>query len=359
MRGSFQSRDRERHPPWAPPAKGIAAFSATFLGSRLDDTVLRDNFFGSLTVPVFVYADWGLVKLESNTVRDSSNGFIFLTPPLLAATFNMANVTVDPAYVMPAVHLHNALFNTLANPSFQIASAALRGFSLPPNFDLTKAQTFTPGAAAATDISRIQDLFDRVLPSAAAPPVPPAPETEHARRAAPARVALSDNPLALRQHPLASIVPVPASVVSLNQNISLIENQAAAQAATQNIPAALHIVNDDVNAQIPGPFSNAGLVVASVDQDPRDAINLAGNTFIATSSDAKFPIDFVAGVLRASITGNIILNEFNVIEGDFWSLFVLATQGAITGNVLLGQPFLYVPPPPLNYWNAFNSISAT
>jgi hypothetical protein len=153
---------------WQPVAGAIAAFSATFLGARLDDTVLRDNFFGSLTVPVFVYADWGLVKLESNTVRDSSNGFIFLTPPLLAATFNMANVTVDPAYVMPAVHLHNALFNTLANPSFQIASAALRGFSLPANFDLTKTQTFTPGAAAATDISRIQDLFDRVLPSAAA-----------------------------------------------------------------------------------------------------------------------------------------------------------------------------------------------
>lgn len=244
--------------------------------------MLRDNFFGSLTVPVLVYADWGLVKVESNTVRDSTNGFIFFSLLSLASTFNMANVAVDPARIEMAAQLHDALFNTLANPPFQLASAVLRGFPLPPNFDLTKAQTVTPGAAAATDISRIQDLFGRVLPAAAAPTGHRAQDTERARGAVPGRTALTENLSALRVHPFRSILPVPASVVSFNQSFSAVENQAFTVAPTQKGPVALHINDNDVDAKTTGPFSGMGLLVFSMSKDERDAVNLAGNTFIAT-----------------------------------------------------------------------------
>ncbi len=340
-----------------PAAGANAAVSAIFVGSWLDDAVLRDNFFGSLTVPVLVYADWGLVKLESNTVRASSNGFIFFSQLSLASTFNMANVTVAPAHVEVAVQLHNALYNTLANPPFQIASAVLRGFPLPANFDLTKAHTVTPGTAAAADISRIQDLFDRILPSTAAPPVHPAPEMEHARGAVQGRIALTDNLSTLRMHPFSSILPgVPASVVSFNQSFSAVENQAFTVAPTKKGQVALHIKDNDVDAEITGPFSGIGLLVWSFGRNGRDALNIAGNTFIATNSSAYLPVDLVAGDFRCAITGNVIVNEAS--SEMVWSLWAVAPQGSITGNVLQRQALLFVPttPPTPNNWYIFNSI---
>jgi hypothetical protein len=340
------------------------AASAIFLGAWLDDAVLRDNFFGSLTVPVFVYADWGLVKLESNTVRASSNGFIFFSLTSLASTFTAKNVNVAPAHVEVAVQLHNALFYPLANPQFQVASSVLRGFPLPANFDLAKAQTFTPGAAAATDISRIQDLFDRILPSTAATTVPPAPATEQVTGAVQERIALTTNLSTLSVHPFSSILSVvPASAVASNQFSTAVENTAFAAAATQTVPVALHIDDNDVDAEITGPFSGIGLFVWSLGRNGRDALNLARNTFIATNSSDILPVDFVAGDFRCAITGNIIVNEAS--SEMVWSLWAVAPQGAITGNVLQRTPLLFVPiaqppqpPPPLALanWNIFNSI---
>lgn len=346
-----------------PAAGANAAVSATSVGSWLDEAVLRDNFFGSLTVPIWVYADWGLVKLESNTVRASSNGFIFFSQLLVASTFNMANVAVAPAHAEVAVQLHNAFFNTVANPQFQIASAVLRGFPLPPNFDLAKAQTVTPGPEAATDISRVQDLFDRILPSAAAHLVQPALDTEQLRVAVQDRIALTDNLSTLRVHPFSSILPVvPASVVSSNQILSAVENQAfIIVPPRQRRPEALHINNNDVDAEITGPFSGIGLFVWSLTRNGRDVVNLAGNTFIATNTNAYFPVDFVAGDFRCAITGNVIVNE--ATSDILWSLWAFAPQGAITGNVFQRAPLLLVPlaqpplpPPPVNSWYIFNSI---
>jgi hypothetical protein len=340
------------------PTSGTnAAVSAIFVGSWLNDAVLRDNFFGSLTLPVLVYADWGFVKLESNTVRASSNGFIFLSLTSFASTFNMANVTVAPAHVEVAVQLHNALFYTLANPQFQIASAVVRGFRLPPNFDLTKAQTVTPGAAAATDISRIQALFDRVLPAVGAPPVHPASDTEYTTEAVAGRTPLTEDLSTWRVHPYRNILPVPASIVSLNQNFSAVENQAFAAAPAQKSQVAMHINGNDVNAEISGPFSGVGLLVWNLSMNNRNAVNLAGNTFIATNSSAFPIIDFVAGYFGCTITGNIILNE--AVQDNALSLFVWAPKGAITGNVFVGRAQLHVQPPSLpgaTTWNVFNAI---
>ncbi|MGH7841786.1 MAG: DUF6519 domain-containing protein [Candidatus Binataceae bacterium] len=342
------------------PAAGTnAAISAKFLCSWLDDAVLCDNFFGSLTLPVLVYADFGLVKLESNTVRDSLNGFWFLSLTSIAATFNMANVNVDRANLVPAVQLHNALYYTLANPQFQIASAALRGFPLPANYDLTKALTITPGPAAATDISRVQDLFDRVLPAVVSPAVHPTPQTEPARTAAAERVPLSEDQLRLREHPLTNILPVPASAVSLNQSFSAIENQAFSAAPAPKSPVAMLISGNDVNAALPGALSGVGLLVLSLGANNQDAFNLAGNTFIITESSGYIPVDFIAGYFACAVTGNVILNEAD--SEIRWSLAVAAAQDAVTGNVLRGKLFAFPPPglpAPLNIWDAFNSILA-
>jgi hypothetical protein len=57
------------------------------------------------------------------------------------------------------------------------------------------------------------------------------------------------------------------------------------------------------------------------------------------------------------VTGNTILNEGS---GDFWSLWVTAMRGAVTGNVLRGDVILNVPPPTsTTSWQALNSISVT
>jgi hypothetical protein len=334
--------------------------SANFVGAWLDDAILEANVFDSLTVPILAFADFGLVRLESNNVRASSNGFLLLPIALLASIFNMVNVTVDQAHAEMGVQLHNALFYALANPSFQIAAAIFRGFPLPRNFDLATAQRVTPGPAAATDITRIQALFDRLMP-AAAPPTHPAPETESAAAAAPRRIALSENPSSLREHPLRNVLPVPATIASLNQSFSAVENQAIAVAPRPRAPVAVHVIDNNVQAQTSGPYSGFGLIVASFGGNSSDASNLAGNTFVATGSSAYAPVGFVVGNLSCTVAGNIILNEASSAT-RFWSLWVLLTnnqQGAITGNVMRRQVLFSVPPPPppLNSWNVLNSIS--
>ena len=72
---------------------------------RLDDGLLRNNDFSNLSFAVLIYADCGLVDVESNTVRNCSNGFVLLTLPTLAYMNDMANVSVEPTFEKVAVYL--------------------------------------------------------------------------------------------------------------------------------------------------------------------------------------------------------------------------------------------------------------
>jgi len=340
---------------FAPPPN--TAGLAFFVPPRLDDALLRDNRFSGLSAPILVYSDWGLVRVESNTVRDSTDGFLFLSFTTFAATFNMWSLSIDTIHAESAIQTHNAIFSVLANPPLQTALAAARGLASPAT---ATAQKVTPQPGAETDISRLQALFDTLLP----PPPPPADPTHTYTPAAHrTRAPLSEYAAALKEHPLAEALAVPDVVTALNARFSAVENQAAATVVrTPPAPSALHVVGNDVNAQISGPGLGLGLFVLELLPEPTGAINVCNNSFI-TRTTLSFPADFVVGLCRCVITGNIFLNEQRSIRefgGGAESLFVFTPFGAITGNVLNGRVALFalpLPPTPFVGWNSFNSIS--
>ena len=102
------------------------------LPSFIDRALVRENVFTGITLPVFVYADCGIAKFESNTVRNCPNGFWFLTLPSLAYLQSLNEVVVNAGAAATGENLQNGLFTVLFHPAAQLASATLRGFPLPP-----------------------------------------------------------------------------------------------------------------------------------------------------------------------------------------------------------------------------------
>jgi len=384
------------------PSSSVAATVGKSLSSWLDRALLQDNAFDNLALAVLSYADCGLVELESNTVRQCANGFVFFSLPTLGYVANMAQAVVAQPQAQAAVSLHNALFSILANPAFQTASAVLRGFPVPADYAPPKMVAVTPDPALKTNIAGLQRFYDQALPVAAAA-TPHCPEAQapagliqsfffalrnvlDGTAASPAAatpaaaatvgtVKLVSQSLTLTAHPLASIQPVPVSLAALNQNLGLVEKQVSALLAARSIPLSLRFVGNEVWAQGQGTLSGTCVFVYSLDTDDRDTISLTGNTLIGASDAAYQPVATLVGGSRCTVAGNTILNEGS--NAALLSLVVFpryvtpssrrgggpAAASAITGNVLRGLPILpprnlsAVPPAPMDRWEFFNSIT--
>lgn len=353
----------------------VAGATRGFLGSWLDEALLRDNIFDTLTLAVLGYADCGLVNLESNTVRNCACGFMFLSLPILAYEANLAQVSIAKNQVQNATTLHNGLYSILANPAFQNANAVLRGFPLTANYspDNLVKLTNTHNTTLMADISGLQHLYEQALPTlvATASATTKAPASQlHTTTTSVNKLKLNDQSMTLATHPWAAFHPVSMNLVKMNETYSLIEKQAYAKAVSRKIPLSLRFVGNDVQAQAQGGLSGFGLLVVSLGTDDRDTVNLSTNRFISASPLEYIPVATIFGSSCCTVTGNTILNEItaNATLNDIYrnpiqhlSLVVAPRLAAvaITGNVLRGHPLLPVRTlaSPLNHWDYFNSIT--
>jgi hypothetical protein len=340
--------------------QGSSSTTAKVVGVVLDDALLRDNFFQSLTYATWCFpSELRLVKIESNTLRDCVGGFEFYSLALLGFANVAGQVAVAPERAAGAVPLHNALFMTLADPRVLTAAAALRSAPLPTNFDLANAPTVRLGRRAV-DLSGFQNLFE-LGPAAAAQAATPAPRA--GRAAARAPVIVAEQTGALTAHPFSSVQPVSAEVASVNATFSQFE-LAFAATLVPTIPMSLHWLDNDVNTRTGMTGSGLHCVLSNSKPTGRDSITVTGNTFVGQiPGNLHDYVAFVAGAARVSVTGNVILNEALRDPNnppDPNSLYVAATQGAITGCDLLGKASLNVPPPPapVGSWYVLNSITS-
>jgi hypothetical protein len=351
-----------------------AGASAQVLASFLHDALFRDNLVTGLTVPLLVYADCGLVDIESNTVRNCLGGFWFFFLPSLAFANNLADIKVPGSVAETASGLQNAIFFAAAHPAIQLATASVRAFPLPEKTDLSQAVAVTvPKPSATIKLNAdVQTLFDKaVSPTFVAAAQPPATPSREG-----ASVRISEISTTLTEHPLAAAAPkVQLDVVALNQNLSVLEKQAFATPIARDVPVAIHAADNDVSNLVAGAVSASSFLLWSLGKNDKDGISLTGNSLVG--SNGTSPIALMLGVSRCMITGNMVLNEAVNITGianvpvpSLW-LFPLPTAdsttgaqvlaAAITGNVFRGRPILPLrnlnppPPPPMNAWDFFNA----
>ena len=350
---------------------------ATVLSSFLHDAVFRDNLITGLSLPMLVYADCGLVDVESNTVRNCLSGFWFFSLPTLAFANNLADIKVSGAVAETASALQNALFSAVGHPAIQLATASLRAFPVPDKTDLSDAIKVTVGKPAATakQLAEIQNVFDKTLASVVTPAPPAAPAAAVTQPAEKATIKIGDIAGAITDHPLAAAAKVQLDVVGLNQNLAVLEKQAFAAPVARTVPVAVHASDNDVSNLVTGAVSGFSFLMWSLGRDDKDGISLTGNSLVG--SNGASPVALLLGVSRSMVTGNMVLNEAARLTGNniklipsLW-LFPFpaidsSTGGqvmasAITGNVFRGAPILPVrnltpaPAPPMNTWDFFNS----
>jgi hypothetical protein len=355
-----------------------AGVSALVLASFLHDALFRENLITGLSLPTLVYADCGLVDVESNTVRNCLSGFWFFSLPTLAFANNLADIKVSGAVAEIAVALQNAIFSAVGHPAIQLATASLRAFPLPEKTDLSDAIKVIVGkqVAPAKQLAGIQNLFDKVLASV----VHPAPSVAHAPAAATqpvdkATIRLGDIATTLTEHPLATTTRAQLDVTGLNQSLAILEKQAFAAPIVRGVPVAIHASDNDVNNLVAGAISSFSFLLWNLGQDDKDGISLTGNSLVG--SNGTSPVALLLGVSRSMVTGNMVLNEaarplgnnINFIPSLWLFPFPVPDSStgkpvlgaAITGNVFRGAPILPlrnltpVPPAPMNTWDFFNA----
>jgi Family of unknown function (DUF6519) len=328
------------------------------LPSFLDRALVRSNVFTGITLPVFIYGDCGLAAFESNTVRNCLNGFWFLTLPSLALLQNLSQVSVTKSFAATGENLQNALFTILFHPAVQLATATLRGFPLPDNFDLSEAipVVLPKPSSASKNISRLQDAMDRISSGFV---------KKTAKEATRQQVKIADMPATLVEHPISAPALETFNVAQLSQSYAQFENQAFLKPIVRAAPVSLHFADNDISTIMTGVSSGAGLLVFSLGKNDRDAAVVNGNTLVGTKSSG--PISMIFGVSRCAHSGNMVLNEGapTTVAGvpalaSLW-LFPLPVTStvdgssvmaaAVTGNVFRGVPILplhTLTPAPLN-----------
>ncbi len=354
-----------------------AGVSAQVLASFLHDALFRDNLITGLSLPTLVYADCGLVEVESNTVRNCLSGFWFFSLPTLAFANNLADIKVSGAVAETASALQNAIFSAVGHPAIQLATATLRAFPVPDKADLSGAIKVTVGKQAATakQFAGIQNLFDKTLASVVHPaPQAPAPAGAVTQIVDKTTIKLGDIATTLIEHPLAATTPVQLDVTGLNQNLAILEKQAFATPVARGVPVAIHASDNDVNNLVTGALSAFSFLLWNLGQDDKDGISLTGNSLVG--SNGTSPIALLLGVSRSMVIGNMVLNEAARVIGNNRSIPSLwlfpfpaphsstgdpVLASAITGNVFRGVPILPlrnltpVPPAPMNTWDFFNA----
>ncbi len=354
-----------------------AGVSAQVLASFLHDALFRDNLITGLSLPTLVYADCGLVEVESNTVRNCLSGFWFFSLPTLAFANNLADIKVSGAVAETASVLQNAIFSAVGHPAIQLATATLRAFPVPDKADLSGAIKVTVGKQAATakQFAGIQNLFDKTLASVVHPaPQAPAPAGAVTQIVDKTTIKLGDIATTLIEHPLAATTPVQLDVTGLNQNLAILEKQAFATPVARGVPVAIHASDNDVNNLVTGALSAFSFLLWNLGQDDKDGISLTGNSLVGANGTS--PIALLLGVSRSMVIGNMVLNEAARVIGNNRSIPSLwlfpfpaphsstgdpVLASAITGNVFRGVPILPlrnltpVPPAPMNTWDFFNA----
>jgi hypothetical protein len=347
----------------------------------LHQAEFRGNEFAGLTIPILVYSDAGLVRLEENTVIDCYAGFWLLSLRSLLFARLFSGLAVNQELSSTAAGVSRAVYAMTYDPVTQLLSALARSYPLPDHFDTRDAVVVegVPSVIREEPLvdARRRPVYERLLDLAlgiwgrltGTEPV----ELDTGAAAAPAAGDMAG---------IAERLGVRASALHLR--LMALERAAARQALDRRgLSLALHIANNHIDALVAAGPSSIGLIVFDSEQDTQSTLDMTANRIRTRSAFA--PAAIVAWVERCTITGNLILNEqprarIDIIGsivgiGGPMSLSLFPGTGspvaralpfaavAVTGNLFQGrpvlpqrQPFQPQVPPPMNTWEFLNTV---
>ena len=363
--------------------------------SKLDDASFRDNDFNNLILTTLIDAETGSVQVSGNKVQECYTGFWFLSLRTLATgtttleelqkELTGAGIQIiqllqrllgaspegqQLAFLILVVILVTLFFNPVLTLSILIAL----NYPLPTEFQppLTLPVPDRPEVAVNRATESVRSIWNRVNTAF----------TEGSLNAT--GVVIPD---------LQTVVPMMATFPINTRYRELIleiaRNAFSILAALELTQPALKLNLDFSHNQVDTQVTNGSalgnaLVVWDLDQQTNSIVTLSNNKLINRASQPLLlPTALILLVDRITITGNLIINEWQWQARQFWPLSLVLLPGgplppspneieegatpynplvAITGNVFKGFPIL--PPRPtspvdLTNWNWYvlNTIS--
>jgi hypothetical protein len=373
------------------PASTLARIPAGLLvRSLLQDAIIEGNLFSGLSACILVYGNTGVVRIESNTVRECLSGFWLLSLRSVAYAALINRVSVRNEFAAFATRLHNSILGVVLDPVIQIGSVIARIYPLPAQIDLSHAlqvQARRVPANPSKDQMLIQNVFDRLMPLFAT-----APRVAGAPTAAPAGAAPSTAPAAPAAGQKAGQTNVSAAAgpaveralaltgelarfSQIHLQLSAFERQALATVPEHGFPLSLHAAGNDIQLLVKRSASGLGLIVWDDERDTASMATLNSNKM--RSESPSIPTAMLLLVERCAVGANLIFNEQPAVSERtqpnpsllMYTGSEVPTGGgnpiapsSVTGNVFRGatllppRPVLVPPaPPPMDTWHFFNT----
>ncbi|HEX2047681.1 MAG TPA: DUF6519 domain-containing protein [Acidimicrobiales bacterium] len=320
----------------------------------LQDASFQDNRFEGLAGAVLVQGELGLIELESNTVRDCINGFVFLTDAAAAAPVITRSVVVLAHQQDEAKELQSGIVSPLQSPVAKLGTQLARAYTLPA--DYTKAGIAVDdevGAKAEEAVlAAYQHFFDSTLSAG-----PPRAATDEAAAGGKKLGPASGPP----EYDCLYRSRAMAKNESLDSRLVRASRVVFGGFRRHGLRLSLRVTGNDVASLLEDGESGSSLLVYGERGQPGN-LTMVGGRFRNRSPHSVTVGAFL--VDTCAVAGNVVVNETGV------SIFLLPGSGgiaargketvAVTGNVFEGRtqlpPRPGALPPPMNQWNSYNAV---
>jgi hypothetical protein len=353
---------------------GYFLADALFSGARgesvmvpalLQESEFEDNLFSGLMAGVAVFAPTGLVKLESNTVRDCHAGFVLLPPRYLGLVSRIFMTALSVLSMPQAEGVADLVASAILDPVVQVGSVLGRSYPLPEGVHVP--DEVPPGTADDTadedDVTLLTALARSMAPDQTGDGAPPT-GTEPIGQPAASEILRQ---LGQRATEAAAGLGLPprmfASFTAAEDVLAALRKSATKAVAARHLRMSVHLSGDDVHTRPDKNPAGFGLM-AFCDPEGGGELTMVGCRYIARSGEIVVRIGTFSYV---AVSGNVVINEQLTDRGTPEpSLWVAATTvgstheaAAITGNVLRGTTQL---PPraldaPFDTWEVLNASS--
>jgi hypothetical protein len=351
---------------------GYFLADALFSGARgesvmvpalLQESEFEDNLFSGLMAGVAVFAPTGLVKLESNTVRDCHAGFVLLPPRYLGLVSRIFMTALSVLSMPQAEGVADLVASAILDPVVQVGSVLGRSYPLPEGVHVP--DEVPPGTAADTadedDVTLLTALARSMAPDPTGDGAPPTGTKPIGETAASEIL----RQLGQRATEAAAGLGLPprifASLTAAEDVLAALRKSATKAVAALHLRMSVHLSGDDVDTRPDENPAGFGLM-AFCDPEGGGELTMVGCRYIARSKDF---VVFIWNVAHAAVSGNVVVNEYlddAGVPGPAMSVTTTAAErfegAAVTGNVFRGTtefPSRPQLPAPFDTWDVLNA----
>jgi hypothetical protein len=306
--------------------ENFSAVSGSVLPSTLDDAVFEENYFTLLTSGVDITAGFGVFEFRENKMDHVTNGVNLQTQTALTNIGRLLDQTPPKKDTITPV-LQTALKAVYLDPKFQMSELLARALPLPASFDRSQEIVVKGGTPVRSGIIELEVVESKV-------------STTPAKASAAKPFIFGSGPVTSQFDPfflhLAVLEQIGLSIfaVGIGANVSF------------------HFLGNDIDSFVSATESGTAFSLTANPDQVATSLTMTANRL--RNLALQNPTVQIIAVARATITGNHMINEN--VDDKSHSLMTSSTRGAVTGNVVKGQPLYPARPAstPVVTWDFFN-----